>query len=121
MTQAGFRLRRAVAAAAVGLLVLVGLTSCQPEVKGATGLTVDAAGRPLAALAWCAKRPPTGVRLFASDERTSAGPAPGAQVGTLSPWPGIEYPVPRDAASPATVLLEEFPPGQPSTPTSFSP
>ncbi|MET7710768.1 hypothetical protein [Micromonospora sp. NPDC005413] len=109
------KMRRIVASLAAALLVLAGLTSCSPAIKGITGLTMDADGQPLAALAWCADRPPDLAVLFA--ESDSASPAPSA-VPTPSAnwpyWPGREYAVPRDATSPATVRLVGFPP-EPAT------
>ncbi|MBU8855743.1 MULTISPECIES: hypothetical protein [unclassified Micromonospora] len=103
----GTRTRRAVAAPAAALVVLAGLTSCTPEVKGVTGLTVDAHGRPHAALAWCADRPPDLVVLTSVAESAS----PGAPTPERPYWPRRKYDVPRDATTPALVPLEGFPPG----------
>jgi hypothetical protein len=109
--QAQTTTRRTIALLAAAVLILGGLTSCTPETKGITGLTVDADGRPLAVLAWCADRPPDVVRLFPVKDSTSPTPSGPA---TLPPnwqtWPGREYTVPHTATSPTTVPLEGFPP-----------
>ncbi len=109
--QAQTTTRRTIALLASPVLILVGLTSCTPETKGITGLTVDVDGRPLAVLAWCADRPPDVVRLFPVNDSTSPTPSGRA---TLPPnwqtWPGREYTVPATATSPTTVPLEGFPP-----------
>ena len=99
--------RRMIALLAAGLLILGGLTSCTPETKGITGLSVDADGRPLAVLAWCADRPPDVVRLFPVKDSTSPTPSDPPNWQT---WPGRDYPVPGTATSPTTVPLEGFPP-----------
>ncbi len=103
--------RRTIALLAAAVLILGGLTSCTPEKKGITGLSVDADGRPLAVLAWCADRPPDVVRLFPVKDSTSPTPSGPA---TLPPnwqtWPGRDYTVPGTATSPTTVPLEGFPP-----------
>ena len=107
--QAQTTTRRTIALLASAVLILVGLTSCTPETKGITGLTVDVDGRPLAVLAWCADRPPDVVRLFPVNDSTSPTPSGRA---TLPPnwqtWPGREYTVPATATSPTTVPLEGF-------------
>lgn len=109
--QALKRTRRTVASLAAALLVLAGLTSCTPEIKGITGLTVDADGRPLAALAWCADRPPDVVLLFTKENAGSSAPSDVPTPARNWPsWPGREYAVPRDATSPTTVPLGDFPP-----------
>ncbi|SIN33974.1 hypothetical protein [Micromonospora cremea] len=105
---------RAAARLAVAVLILGGLTSCSPERKGITGLTVDAAGRPLAALAWCSDRPPDIVSLFTVREATS--PTPSGRPTPWPMWPGEKYTVPRAATSPTTVPLESFPPGSGADP-----
>ncbi|GIG90224.1 hypothetical protein Pen02_51600 [Plantactinospora endophytica] len=104
-------MRRIAASSTAALLILTGLTACTPEIKGVTGLTVDTDGRLLAALAWCADRPPDVVILFA--ERDGVSPAPsGVSASTVNwpDWPGREYDVPRGSTSPATVHLAGFPP-----------
>lgn len=85
-----------------------GLTGCSPERKGVTGLTVDDAGRPLAAVAWCASRPPDVVVLFRTQEPSS--PTPSVPVTVAPAYSRWDYTVPRTATSPATVLLDGFPP-----------
>ncbi|MEE3918947.1 hypothetical protein V2I01_12430 [Micromonospora sp. BRA006-A] len=78
----GTRTRRAVATPAAALIVLAELTACSPEIKGVTGLTVDAHGRPHAALAWCADRPPDLVVLTSVAESASPGaPTPEGRTG----------------------------------------
>ncbi|MFG1761618.1 hypothetical protein [Micromonospora echinofusca] len=109
------RTRRIVASLAAALLVLAGLTSCTPEVKGVTGLTLDADGQPFAALAWCGDRPPDVLLLFAEEDSVSPAPSDLPTPSTNWPyWPGRKYAVPRDAASPTTVHLVGFPP-EPAT------
>ncbi|MDG4805475.1 hypothetical protein O7634_01705 [Micromonospora sp. WMMD1120] len=96
------------ASLAAAMLVSAGLTACTPVIKGRTGATVDAAGQPLAVLAWCADRPPGTVRFFA--ERDSISPSP-SDVSTSADWPywpGRDYAVPRAATSPTTVRLTGF-------------
>ncbi|SFC14965.1 hypothetical protein [Micromonospora sediminimaris] len=103
------RTRRIVATLAATLLVLTALTACTPEIKGITGLTVDADGRLLAALAWCADKPPDVIVLTAAravSPTPSGVPVPSANWPS---WPGRDYDVPRDATSPATVQLPGFP------------
>ncbi|MET9299633.1 hypothetical protein ABZX66_09955 [Micromonospora aurantiaca] len=104
-TRRGTRTRRAVATPAAALIVLAGLTACTPEVKGVTGLTVDARGRPHAVLAWCADRPPDVVVL------NSVAESAGAPMSERPYRPRRKYDVPREAAAPALVPLEGFPPG----------
>ncbi|MCW3840530.1 hypothetical protein ONA70_10525 [Micromonospora yasonensis] len=104
------RSQRIVAPLAVALLVLAGLTSCSPVRKGITGLTVDVDGRPLAAAAWCAERPPDVVALL-----TVVSPTPSGRATPSPIWPSSlpvhrSYAVPREATSPATVPLVDFPP-----------
>jgi hypothetical protein len=106
--QALTRTWRSIAPLAAALLVLAGLTSCSPVRKGITGLTVDADGRPLAALAWCADRPPDVVRLFTDKHSTRSDAARPPADGPA--WPGRSYDVPRNATSPTTVPLQGFPP-----------
>ncbi|MDW5326175.1 hypothetical protein [Plantactinospora sp. KLBMP9567] len=100
--------QRTTASLTAALLLLTGLTSCTPAVKAITGLTVDADGRPLAALAWCADQPPDVVRLRAAEDLASPPPS-GAPTPSLN-WPEWRYDVQRDATSPATVRLTGFPP-----------
>ncbi|MEU7798143.1 hypothetical protein AB0B10_02625 [Micromonospora arborensis] len=97
-----------VALLAVAALMVGGLTGCSPERKGITGLTVDDAGRPLAAVAWCASRPPDVVVLFRAQE--SASPTPSVPVTLAPAYPGRDFDVPRTATSPATVPLDGFTP-----------
>ncbi|MET8084563.1 hypothetical protein [Micromonospora sp. NPDC005237] len=94
---------------AAAILVLAGLTACTPEIKGVTGVGVDADGQPVAVLSWCADRPPDVVMFFA--ERASISPSPSAVATSTSwpYWPGRRYAVPRAATSPTTVPLEGFP------------
>lgn len=109
--QAQARTRRIITLLAAAVLILGGLTSCTPEIRGITGLTIDADDRPLAVLAWCANRPPDVVLLFADKDSTSPTPS---GLATQSPnwqtWPGRKYTVPRNATSPTTVPLVDFPP-----------
>ncbi|MFC0507031.1 hypothetical protein [Micromonospora costi] len=106
------RSQRVVAALAAALLVLAGLTSCSPVRKGITGLTVDVDGTPLAAVAWCAERPPDVVALLT--EPGAVSPA-SSGIATPSPiWTSAllvhrSYAVPREATSPTTVPLVDFP------------
>ncbi|WFE43254.1 hypothetical protein [Verrucosispora sp. WMMD1129] len=78
------RTRRIVATLAATLLVLTALTACTPEIKGITGLTVDADGRPLAALAWCADKPPD-VIVLATERAVS--PTPSGAPEPSANWP----------------------------------
>ncbi|MFI7079669.1 hypothetical protein ACIBO1_20425 [Micromonospora sp. NPDC049903] len=101
--------RRTTASLSAALLVLAGLTSCTPAIKAVTGLTADADGRPLAALAWCADQPPDVVVLRIADDLAS--PSPSDAPTPSSNWPEWRYDVQqRDATSPATVELTGFPP-----------
>ncbi|MFF0721856.1 hypothetical protein [Micromonospora sp. NPDC003816] len=101
--------RRATASVTAGLLVLAGLSSCTPSVKAVTGLTADTGGRPLAALAWCADRPPDVVVLRIADDLAS--PSPSDAPTPSANWPEWRYHVQqRDLTSPATVELTGFPP-----------
>ncbi|GIJ10957.1 hypothetical protein ACFFMR_17115 [Micromonospora andamanensis] len=104
------RTRRIVATLAAAFLVLTALTACTPAIEGITGLTVDADGRPLAALAWCADEPPDVIVLATANAVSptpSGAPAPSANWPS---WPGRDYDVPRDVTSPTTVQLPGFPP-----------
>ncbi|MEU8253858.1 hypothetical protein AB0C06_06280 [Micromonospora inaquosa] len=96
--------RRAVALLAVAAFLVGGLTGCSPERKGITGLTVDSSGRPFAAVAWCADRPPEVLVLLRN--RETASPPPSATPS----YPRWKFAVPRTATSPATVPLDGFPP-----------
>ncbi|WP_243704998.1 hypothetical protein [Micromonospora sp. KC723] len=86
--------QRTTASLTTALLVLTGLTSCTPEIKAITGLTVDADGRPLAVLAWCADEPPDVVRLRVADDLASSSPS-GAPTPSAN-WPEWRYEVQRD-------------------------
>ncbi|MEU5722672.1 hypothetical protein [Micromonospora sp. NPDC047738] len=99
-------IRRAVAASAAALLTVPALTACTPEIKAATGISVDESGQPVAMVAWCAARPPDVVLLFdaTADDRHPRH--------TEWDWPGREYRVPDEATSPATVPLTGFPPAK---------
>ncbi|MFI1195473.1 hypothetical protein ACH4T9_19745 [Micromonospora sp. NPDC020750] len=110
------RTRRIVASMAAVLLVMAGLTSCTPEIKGITGLTMDADGQPLAALAWCADRPPDVVLLLAEEDSSSPDPSDVPTPSTNWHWPERRHAVPRDATSPTTVRLVGFPPGDATDP-----
>ncbi|MFY1668408.1 hypothetical protein ACN27G_00350 [Plantactinospora sp. WMMB334] len=105
--QAPTTAQRTTASLTTALLLLTGLTSCTPEIKAITGLTVDTDGRPLAALAWCADQPPDVVRLRA--EKDPASPSPSGPTPSAN-WPEWRYDVQRNATSPATVHLTGFPP-----------
>jgi hypothetical protein len=105
------RMQRIVAPLAAALFVLAGLTSCSPVRKGITGLTVDVDGRALAVLAWCAERPPDVVVLLAVPGSGSPASSGVATRSTIWPsWPGRGLAVPREATSPTTVPLVDFPP-----------
>jgi hypothetical protein len=72
---------------------------------------MGADGQPLAALAWCADRPPEVVLLLAERDPVSPAPSDVPVPSTNWPhWPGRKYAVPRDATSPTTVHLMGFPP-----------
>ncbi|MFY1576194.1 hypothetical protein ACN26Z_15035 [Verrucosispora sp. WMMD703] len=75
------RTRRIVATLAATLLMLTALTACTPEIKG---ITVDADGRPLAALAWCADKPPD-VIVLATERAVS--PTPSGAPEPSANWP----------------------------------
>jgi hypothetical protein len=47
-------MRRVFAAVLVVVFVLAGLVGCSPAVRGLAGVRLDAAGRPVAVLGWCA-------------------------------------------------------------------
>ncbi|TBL42794.1 hypothetical protein EYA84_03235 [Verrucosispora sp. SN26_14.1] len=101
--------QRTAASLTAALMVLAGLTSCTPAIRAVTGLTSAADGRPLAALAWCADRPPDVVVLRLAGDLAS--PSPSAAPAPSVNWPEWWYDVPqRDATSPATVELTGFPP-----------
>ncbi len=100
--------RRAVGLLAVAAFLVGGLTGCSPERKGITGLTVDSAGRPFAAVAWCADQPPEVLLLFRNRETVS--PTPSVPAMSTLKYPGLRFAVPRTATSPATVPLDGFPP-----------
>ncbi len=100
-------LRRRVAALTVGLLALTGLSACSPAVKGITGLTVDASGKPLVALAWCAKRPPGFVLL---DSTRPEGSTPRSSTDPNLPRWEWQWKIPAESTSPATMPLVGFPP-----------
>ncbi|WP_344920119.1 hypothetical protein [Plantactinospora mayteni] len=104
-------MRRIAASLTAAVLTLTGLASCTPVRKGITGLTVDANGRPLAALAWCADRPRDVVVLHAARDLVSPSPSSVPTPSANWPeWPGRKYDVPPDVTSPATVHLAGFPP-----------
>jgi hypothetical protein len=112
---------RAAAALAAAVIALPVLTSCTPEIKAVTGVTVDANGRPLAALAWCADRPPTVVVLHAVEEPatlTRSNPTDATPHRPFS-FAMRQYIVPPEVTSPATVPLAHFPPAAAASDATF--
>jgi hypothetical protein len=119
-TQVLVRYRRVTAVLTLAALVLAGSTSCTPEIKGITGLTVDEHGQVLAALAWCAPRPPTVVSVRAIQPQPTAAQddASHAAGRGMSSLPDrMDYPVPAGVTSPTMMPLGGFPP---TTATSHS-
>lgn len=109
--QARTRTRRLTALLAVAAIALAGLTSCTPVIKGITGLTVDAEGRPLAVVAWWASQPPDIVVLWVRDESASPTVSSSADESPQGRLRSIRqvYEIPPDAESPAMVTLPGFP------------
>jgi hypothetical protein len=113
--------RRLTAVLCVAIVVLTASVSCTPETKAVTGLTVDEQGRILAALAWCADRPPTVVVVHAlqnlpSPTHTDATDA--ASPGSVA-IPDRQYTVSANVTSPTTVPLNDFPPPAADAHTTF--
>ncbi|MER7461197.1 hypothetical protein [Micromonospora sp. NPDC126480] len=115
------RMQRPAACLTTMLLILVGMAACTPATEGITGVTTDRDGRLLAALAWCADRPPDSVVLRPAE--ASAPPTPSGEAASPTnwpPWPRQEYAVPRDATSPTTLRLTGLSPEPPLDPhTTF--
>ncbi|MGI8333750.1 hypothetical protein ACRYCC_27700 [Actinomadura scrupuli] len=62
-------MRRTLAVALIAATGVPMLTACSPVRRGATGMTLDAAGRPAAVVAWCPGKPPSALVLYDHNER----------------------------------------------------
>lgn len=51
------------------------LTACSPVRRGVTGMTLDAAGRPTVAVAWCPGKPPNSIVMYDPNDPTPDNPA----------------------------------------------
>jgi hypothetical protein len=68
------------------------LAACAPADGGLTGMTLDAAGRPTAVVAWCPGRAPDSIYLYTTDE---LGPELSIALKAPGRFPGrtIEVPI----------------------------
>jgi hypothetical protein len=92
------------AAAAVPML-----TACTPVTRGVTGMTLDAAGRPTVAVAWCPGKPPNTIIMYDPNDPTENYSATTVQFRGPKP-PGTYVEIP----------LTALPPGWTADPPTFT-
>lgn len=97
---------------AVAFLVAIAmptLAACTPVQRGATGMTLDAAGRPAAVVAWCPGSPPDALLMYDPQERSPD------HADTT-----VHFTGPEPAGTYAEIPLTALPPGWTAKPSAFT-